>query len=161
MARQERDREDILREATALVERAELRVAGFHDDIVIGFRRDGCGSIFVGPDPVYQFNSAGELRRAYQAGKLIKAERGKLVSLSRQREASQVLMQRHELNETETSAFVEQMNSDLLRLREALHEGNVTIAGQIPPDGEVVERIRRWLDSLGNELAIARRPHAQ
>ena len=41
MARRESDREDLLREATALVERAELTIEGFDEPIVVGFRRDG------------------------------------------------------------------------------------------------------------------------
>ena len=70
MARDESDREDLLREATALVERIELAPADAADDehIVAGFRRDGALSIYFGADPVYHFNSAGELRRAYCDG---------------------------------------------------------------------------------------------
>ena len=44
MARQESNREDLLREATALVERVELHVPAFEEPIVVGFRRDGCAS---------------------------------------------------------------------------------------------------------------------
>ena len=40
MARREQDREDILAEATALVERVELQIAGETDPIVVGFRRN-------------------------------------------------------------------------------------------------------------------------
>ena len=48
MARHEEDREDLLAEATALVERAELVVEGAAESVVIGFRRDGCASIYCG-----------------------------------------------------------------------------------------------------------------
>ena len=74
MARRESDREDLLREATALVERAELTIEGFDEPIVVGFRRDGSASFFFGADPVYQFNTAFELRRAFVVGLLYKAE---------------------------------------------------------------------------------------
>src|SRR5262245_10991650 len=94
MAREESDREDLLREATALVERIELIVdignAGQH--VVAGFRTNGAASIFFGADPVYQFNAAGELRRAYCDGVLIKGSRGRLVSLSRKRLANESLL---------------------------------------------------------------------
>src|SRR5204863_2544475 len=78
MAREESSREDLLREATALVERIELIPNGSTSDgrIVAGFRRNGALSVFFGEDPVYQFNAAGELRRAYTDGKLLKADRG-------------------------------------------------------------------------------------
>src|SRR5262245_38318908 len=72
MARQESDREDLLREATALVERAELKVAGEPEPVTVGFRRDGSLSVFFGSVAVYQFNTAGELRRAFADGLLYK-----------------------------------------------------------------------------------------
>src|SRR5215216_4505512 len=93
MAREGSSREDLLREATALVERIELLprttdrsmvasdLVGEH--IIAGFRRDGALSIFFGEDPVYQFNAAGALRRAYCDGKLLKAARGRLAALQR------------------------------------------------------------------------------
>src|SRR5437588_282047 len=88
MARETTDREDLLREATALVERAELAVADWPEPVVIGFRRDGAASIYFGGDPVYQFNARGELRRAFVADRLFKAEHGILAALDRQRSAT-------------------------------------------------------------------------
>ena len=73
MARNQSDREDLLREATALVERAELRISGWSEPVVVGFRRGGGASLFFGGKEVYQFNAGGELRRAFVAGRLIKA----------------------------------------------------------------------------------------
>jgi hypothetical protein len=90
MARQPEDREDLLAEATALVERAELRLPGDARTIVAGFRATGCGSLFFGADPVYQFNSARQLRRAFVGGELYKAERGQLVALTRASEGGRL-----------------------------------------------------------------------
>ncbi len=45
MARQPEVREDFLTEATALVERVELRVAGCREAIVAGFRRNGSATV--------------------------------------------------------------------------------------------------------------------
>src|SRR4051794_11841558 len=98
MARHESDREDLLREATALVERVELTMAGSEEPIVIGFRRDGSCSMFFGADPVYQFNTQAELRRAFREGRLVKAEGGRLVALERRREAGQLVLLRHALD---------------------------------------------------------------
>ena len=44
-------------EATALVERVELKLPDADDRVVVGFRRNGCASVFFGPDPVYQFTT--------------------------------------------------------------------------------------------------------
>lgn len=68
MARDESRREDLLREATAFVERIELVPSSStskaaETPIVVGFRADGALSVFFGEDPAYQFNAAGELLR--------------------------------------------------------------------------------------------------
>src|SRR5262245_2457169 len=113
MARQESEREDLLREATALVERIELAprsAAGSATaHVIAGFRRDGGLSIFFGDDPVYQFNAAGELRRAYCEGKLVKAVGGRLANLSRLRTVGEVQLVRHDLSDAEELTFVDQM----------------------------------------------------
>lgn len=76
MARQEHDREDLLAEAVALVERIELRVGDWPQSVTAGFRRDGSASFYLTADEVYQFNTARQLRRAFLAGRLIKARHG-------------------------------------------------------------------------------------
>src|SRR3954451_8705906 len=111
MARDESNREDLLREATALVERIELIPNGAADNrhIIAGFRRDGALSIFFGEDPVYQFNAAGELRRAYHDGKLLKATRGRLAALKRARTEHEIQLVRHELSGAEQAEFLSRM----------------------------------------------------
>ena len=106
MARKEHDREDILREATALIERIEFELPGYAEPIVVGFRSDGSASVFVGPDPVFQFNTKHELRRAFVAGKMIKAERGQLISLEKHRTATQVKMLRTKLDPASSVALL-------------------------------------------------------
>ena len=112
----EGQREDLIRTATALVQRVELAVDGFPDLLVIGFRRDGAASLFLGEDPVYQFNARGELRRAFQAGKLVKAESGRLVELTRQRADKRVDMLRHELTDLQHDQFLSQLRQTLDKL---------------------------------------------
>lgn len=160
MARLESDREDILREATALVQRAELRVEGFAEPLVIGFRRRGEGSIYVGADPVYQFNSAGELRRGYVNGRLVKAERGQLVSLDRQRREHEVQLVRHTLSDNEVGTFLSGLQMNLATIRESLTRNNYELVGQVPDDIDVVNRIRNWLASLPTSVAVAAVPNA-
>src|SRR5687767_11977524 len=126
LAASESDREDLLREATALVERAELKLPGFVDPVVIGFRRDGSASFFFGADPVYQFNSAGELRRAYIGGLLYKAEQGRLIGLSRERSQTETALIRHELTADKAAVILESLRTDLDRARESLEAGTYT-----------------------------------
>jgi hypothetical protein len=161
MARRESEREDLLREATALVERAELRIEGHDEPIVVGFRRDGSASFFFGADPVYQFNTASELRRAYVDGLLYKAERGRLVALRRERSATEVALVRSELNDENTMALMSALRHRLTLLHSALLAGSYEIAGQVPTDSDVPARIARWLVALSNEISVASAPNVR
>jgi len=159
MARLESDREDLLREATALVERAELRLPGYEEPVVCGFRRDGALSLFFGVDPVYQFNAARQLRRAFIAGRLLKAEQGRLVALTRKRSVTQVSLVRDELSADESATLLIAMQGHLNRLREALNGGSFLVQGEVPSGGNVAGRVLSWLETSPDAIEIAARPN--
>jgi hypothetical protein len=161
MAREESSREDLLREATALVERFEL--VPHSDDlgcsrVVAGFRRDGALSLFFDEDPVYQFNAVGELRRAYCDGWLLKAVGGRLVAMQRVRTQDQVQLVSHELSEAEKASMLAQMAEYLRKLAVLLDDKSFEIAGQVPSDAEVPDRLRNWL-ATHPRWSVARRPN--
>ena len=160
MAREDHDREDLLAEATALVLRCELRVAGFDDPVFAGFRADGCGSVYFHPDEAYHFNTAGALRRAYRDGLLFKAERGRLVSLHRQRGARQVALVRHELGGDETAEFLGELRRRLQSLRAALDGGEYRVERTVGDTEELIARLRSWLPAA-LAARVAERPHAK
>lgn len=161
MSRTEHDREDLLAEATALVQRAELAVAGSRDPVVIGFRPDGCASIYVGSDPAWHFNSRLQLRRAFIAGALYKAEQGRLVSLQRRRAVGEVQLVRDDLSDEQQSPVLSQLAESLARLQSKLRAGEVQVVRQIPAESELVARISRWLDALPRPIEVASSPHAR
>lgn len=179
MARHESDREDLLREATALVERIELTnqhgtpraietvdaadaAAISHDqsaaNLVIGFRANGAASFFFGADPVYHFNTAGELRRAYGDGVLYKAVRRQLVALRRVRQPHEVQLQCCELSPGELAAFVDCLQRRLHDLASDLHAGKLQTVGQVPATTDVLSRVRTWL-AHHRATNIAARPN--
>lgn len=158
MAREEEDREDLLREATALVRRVELEVDGLAESIVAGFRSDGAASFYFGQQVVYQFNTAGELRRGYVDGRLLKADRGRLAQLVRQRQGDVVNLIRHDLTGEETRQFLVDARERLQRLQTALVEGNFRIVGQVPPEADLASDVQQWLEKLPAQIAIARTP---
>jgi hypothetical protein len=160
MARRETDRENLLREATALVERVELSLNGYSEPVVVGFRRDGSLSIYFGADPVFQFNSARQLRRAYLDGLLVKAESGRLATLRRERGANEVVLAHARLSDTETDAIVEQLRQRLQEVKRTLESGSYRIIGQVPADADIISRIMNWLAAPGERIEIASRPHA-
>jgi hypothetical protein len=161
MARFNANREDLIREATALVERVEIRVHGHDEPVVVGFRRDGGASFFLGADPVYQFNATVELRRAFIGGLLYKAERGRLVSLRRERSESETALIRHDLTPDEAEAFLAQTGQQLGDLLAALTSDAYQILRQIPQDAVLLPRIVACLQNLPAPIPIAAAPHAR
>lgn len=160
MSQHEQDREDLLREATALVERVELQLPGYAEPIVIGFRRNGAASVYLGGDPVFQFNAAGELRRAFLDGQLIKAERGHLVWLERKRSADEVTLLRRQVSIAEQARFLELISQHLNTLQSCLAGGSYTVLREVPADANVSARGVHWLRSLPSPLRIAAAPSA-
>ncbi len=162
MARRESDREDLLGEATALVERVELSPvdAPEGDHVTAGFRRDGAASVFFGAERVYQFNAAGELRRAYCDGLLFKAVRGRLASLRRVREHGEVQLLRHDLTDAEQFNFLARMQGILSELANQLSHGGYNVVGQVPADADVVSRLKLWL-TRQSASKVADTPYAE
>lgn len=158
MARDEQPREDLLAEATALVERIELARPDGAARVVIGFRRDGAPSIYFGEDPAYHLNAAGQLRRAYLDGKLFKAERGQLIAIERVRTERQVQLHSHPLDAAEAAAFVENLVSRAETLARELDAGAWQVAGQVPAEGDILSRARRLLAAVSRGVTIAASP---
>ena len=166
MAREEHDREDLLREATAFVDRAEFDVPGFATPVFVGIRQDGAVSVYFGPDQVYHVNARGELRRAYLNGLLYKADRGQLVSLERRREAVATSLVARRLSAEETAVFLREMHSALATLADSVQGEKITIRGQVTSsetagrNQTAYSRIAKWLAEIPQQLAVARSPRA-
>lgn len=159
MARQEEDKEDLMRDATALVRRVELALPAQEETCVIGFRRDGAASVFFGADPVLQFNKAGELRRAYSGERLVKAERGKLAWLERVRTEAEVQLRRRTMTAEEHRSFVEEAESRLSDLQHLISAAETKVLRQIPARENVLQDVEDWLSELPRPLVIAALPH--
>jgi hypothetical protein len=162
MARQEIEREDLLRDATALVERIELAPlpAASSDHVVMGFRSDGAMSVYFGADPVYHFNSRGQLRRAFRAGLLFKADQGRLVSLRRVRRENEVQLVRQDLADEAQTQFLADTQARLHELVRQCAERKLVAVGQVPAAADVLGRAIDWLAQLG-DVKVAESPHAR
>ncbi len=156
MAKQEQDREDLLHEATALIERAEFRIAGTAESIFVGFRRNGSPSVYFGGELVYQFNDRNELRRAFAEGRLIKAEKGQLIWLERVREQADTTLVAHPFTAAEETTFLSHARERLSELHRSIEQQEVQLVGQVPPDAPVLRRILDWLAALPRPLLAAR-----
>lgn len=134
MARIESDREDLLREAVALVRRAELIGPNEPDLLVIGFRETGWLSIYFGQDLMYQFDELGRLRRAYVDGLLYRTQGQTLAQLRRERSETETSLVRRDLDEGSLLEFRDRLHTCIRRLQEHLQDGQLNIVRQIPPD---------------------------
>lgn len=142
MARNESDREDMIREATALKNRIEWHVPDNPEPVFAGIRSDGSLAIYFGADPVYQFTATGGLRRAYKDGFLYRTQGTTLARMSRERSSDETVLQRCDLSQPELDSFLATMDERLTRLRRSLADGSArelrSVADSNPPDYETM-----------------------
>ncbi|MBA3484561.1 MAG: hypothetical protein H0T51_22385 [Pirellulales bacterium] len=146
MARETHEREDLLRDATALVPRVMLRVqlGGQSLNVFAGFRGESL-SLYLGDDPVYHFNDRGELRRAFVDGRLIKAEQGRLVSLERKRGDTETVLERQAGSEQSDRDLLADLSRMIQKLAAEMITGRVDVVGQVPENGDAAARLADWL----------------
>ena len=126
MARNEQDREDLVREATGLKNRIEWNVPGEPEPVVTGLKSSGNLSLYFGQDPVYQFDVAGQLRRAYVNGFLYRTQGTTLARIHRERTEAETSLMRYDLTPNELSDVLTSMTARVASLREALASGRAT-----------------------------------
>lgn len=153
MAREEQDREDLMADATALVERAELQVDGLESTLIVGFRRNGAACIYVGAEPVFQFNASDELRRIFLEGDMIKAQGRRLVRMRRERTESETILHSRVLSPEEEGRLIDQTRTYLEQMRTR----GFVILRQVPAEAELAKRITDWLEAFPNTIRVAER----
>lgn len=156
MARHEEDREDLMREASGLIRRAEWRVSGFDEPVVVGQKRNGVWSIYCGADPVYQFDADGGLRRAFVDGLLYRTQGATLSQLRRQRTETESWLVRDDLTMDEFESFRSHTVAVLKRLLECFERHQVSLLRSIPADGDLeVDFVAVLKLALGRRIALA------
>src|SRR5262245_59756620 len=141
MARREADREDLMREATALRQRIELQIPGEPEPVVAGFRDDGRLSLYFGPDPAYHFDAAGRLRRAYCDGHLYRSQGNTLARLVRERSAAETTLRRSDLRPDELGRFLDALHVCITNLAAAVQAGTTVVLRQEPVESDVGPRL--------------------
>ena len=162
MARHAADREDLMRDATALVFRAEWTTPQW-PDVIGGLRDSGAASWYFHQDWVWHFDSSSRIRRAFCDGVLYKAEHGALVRLKREcntKSESVGLLSRSLGVETQ-AMLLDRLMHDLTTLRHDIASGRAKSLRAVP-DRAAVTHLQRWLESETLlPLQIARRPGLQ
>jgi hypothetical protein len=125
MPRHEHDKEDLIADAVALIDRAEYSVkvdgAAEPEIVTAGFRRDQSLSVYFDQDPFYQFDSSGLLRRSYAGGFLFRSQGTTLARIQRQRTNGQVTLLRTDLTPIQLREFQDNMRLRLQTLKNAIH----------------------------------------
>jgi hypothetical protein len=156
MARHEADKEDLIAEASALVDRFEFvnraetaadtdkgqepgdaasvepsdtEASAFENQshVVAGFRRDASFSIYFGQNPFYQFTPQHRLRRAWEDGYLFRSQGHTLARLDRQRGPTGTVLQRTDLTAAELEGFFDRMRNHLDRFIRCIDTGELTL----------------------------------
>jgi hypothetical protein len=140
------DREDLLRDARALVPRVQIQatLSGRRVSLFAGFRGDAL-SLYYNADPVFHFNAEGELRRAFLDGRLVKAEASRLVAMERVFTPTSVELHAEEVSADAQAALLVDLAARLTELRDVLAAGDYALDGQVPPDGDTIARLAAWL----------------
>jgi hypothetical protein len=164
MAKEEEDREDLLRDAKGLVDRAEFKLPDFEESVLVGFRKNGAASFYFGQDVVYHFNSQMELRRAHIDDLLYKAEGQQLIAMHRERTETSTTLWNHELSNAEQFEFLCRARDALHGLEKGLNSPELKIIGEVRENREeqdsLVERIKAWLKILKENMLVAHKPNA-
>jgi hypothetical protein len=158
LARNAHPREDLLCDARGLVPRVLIRAEfeGVPVEVLFGFRGDAL-SIYFGGDPAFHFNSRGDLRRAFVGDRIIKAERGQLVSLTPKRSSDQTALMAMVMSSAAVSALLNDLRQRLSILAGLLAKNDATVLGCQPEDADPLPRILSWL-AAHSQPAIALSP---
>jgi hypothetical protein len=160
VARDAHDREDLLRDARGLSPRVqlEMELSAGATQLFAGFRGESL-SLYFGQDLVFHFNDRGELRRAFVAEELLKAERGGLVAMRRERTAAEVSLVTRPLEDAEQQSLLDDLQRGLRELADTLAAERYRVVGDVPANSNAVARLKAWLDAHRGPIALAASPH--
>ncbi len=139
MNRTEADKEDLMVVATGLVERAEYDCE--NEPITVGFRRDGCLSVYFNQEQFYQFDADALLRRAWENGFLYRSQGDTLAELNRQRTTQRTVLQRRDLTAEELLDFRRRMVDRIKAFIDVLQTTDVQPLREVTTNQNFRERI--------------------
>ncbi len=159
MALEEHDREDLVRDGTAMAWRGECEIDGTL--VTVGFRAQGQLSLYWGAEFVLQFNQVGQLRRAYWNNQKLAAENGRLAVVHSPQRGAQVKLVRELLTEVAHAEFIQHAGQVLRVLRQSVDEQNTGLWQRAVPDSQTLhQRLQQWFAESQPSLQIAAQPNA-
>ena len=155
MAKDAHDREDLLRDATGYVQRVEFTIPDRDEPIFCGFRQCGAFSLYWTQADVLQFNSAGELRRAFWQHRMLASYKRQLHWL--EKSEGRVRLERTLLSERELEKFQSEAANWLQQVRNRLNSSAIANVEEFPTEGNVLQQVNKWL-GCNVELTLAIHP---
>ena len=144
----ETDREDMMAEAVNLRERIELKVPGTDPPVAIGCNDLEHWSFYFGPEPMYRFDSGGQLRRAVRDGKLYRTQGETLAELTRVRRDELTNLERRDLSPAEVDAFLGLVAADLRHLNAEFTAGHCEVLREVGTSPEFMASLTSLLTHL-------------
>ena len=156
MAKQEQDREDLLRDGHQMSIRGETIINGIV--VTIGFRSLGQLSMYCGADPVFQFNADHQLRRVFFEGERFAADAGRLVLLQRPTRGGKVQFQAIDVPSSKQDAIFTSLDHWAAELR--LTAANEAAVWRVADEQNdvFIRQLRNWLTKLPVSIDIAANP---
>ncbi|MFG0262983.1 MAG: hypothetical protein ACF788_11380 [Novipirellula sp. JB048] len=153
MAKQQQDREDLIRDGRQMPCRGETMIDGVV--VTIGFRAGGQASLYCGADPVFQFNTQHQLRRVHFAGERFAAESGQLVRLDRQQRGGKVQFVSCEVPPADQEAMLRSLRGWLKAIRAAASRDDTVWRVAEESERTFTTQLNTWLDRFPDPIIIA------
>ena len=150
--------EDLLADATALVERVKVALPAITAPFVFGFRQNGALSLFFESEVAYHFNRHNQLRRVFLYGKRYKAGQGKLMHVTRIPLMRRVRLESAALEPGLVEEVLSGLNQRLKSVADLLNAGQFRIVEQVPDHGDIVSRLQNCIPELLHNQ-VAQTPH--
>jgi len=159
MALEEHPREDLLRDGVTMPVRGRW-LAPDGQSVFVGFRSNGQMSLYLGEDPVYQFNTQHALRRAFVAGQRYAAEAGRLQRLTAPIRGSRLQFQHVLLDDVTSAGFLAECEARLQMIEAQLATDDLRCLEARPDVAEFIACLRDWCARRPARLSIAQASRA-
>lgn len=157
MAKDKRDREDLMLEGTQMPIRGRCLINGH--EAFVGFRSSGQPSLYWNQDPVFQFDSQCSLRRVFFISKRYLAVDGELMVLSESDGGGRLRLQRSHITTSERREILGQLE----RCRQMIDQSFIDrTAWEIIGDTQrgFEDRTKAFLSKIKEPIRVASGPSA-
>ena len=163
-------REDLLREAKQYTRRAVFRHSSKQGqgetktpettatdwDVFVGLRESGAWALYVGEDPVLQFNPDNELRRLFYEGLRYRAQAGRLVRLAQPQRGGRLQLVEENLSPDDERIILSTCQASVQSVGEALGKELELLGSSLDDPSEFIDTMGRRMRAVAGEFRVAK-----